>query len=193
MKAREVKKLDPDGGLADQLEKIVRVRTDELTGFMPRASDPNEVEALHDLRIAAKRLRYVLELSEHLFGPYAKAAAKRTKEVQDLVGEIHDCDVTIPRAKALRHRLTREDVEAAKGRDGDAAGLPNAEAHRGAATYEVWLRARRDLLFEEFLVLWRELEREGFAARLAYAVGERAPSHAVDSDPPADGDASGQA
>ena len=31
--------------------------------FMPRAADPREVVALHDMRIAAKRLRYVLELT----------------------------------------------------------------------------------------------------------------------------------
>ena len=78
MKARKVGGLEPSGTLADNLERIVRVRTDELFAFMPRAADPGEDEHLHDMRIAAKRLRYILEISEACFGPYAAAAAKRS-------------------------------------------------------------------------------------------------------------------
>ena len=37
----------------------------------------------------------------------------------------------------------------------------------------VHLTARRDLLHGRFLELWRKLEREGFAARLRYAITER--------------------
>jgi CHAD domain-containing protein len=36
------------------------------------AADPREVEALHDMRIAAKRLRYILEITEPCFGEYAR-------------------------------------------------------------------------------------------------------------------------
>ena len=63
MKARKVKGLDPDGTLADNAERIVRIRLDELASFIPRALDPTEVVALHDMRIAAKRLRYILEVT----------------------------------------------------------------------------------------------------------------------------------
>jgi hypothetical protein len=45
VKARRVKGLDPDGALADNAERIVRVRLDELCGFMPAAADPAEVVA----------------------------------------------------------------------------------------------------------------------------------------------------
>ena len=62
MKARRVAGLDPEGTLADNAERIVLVRLDELCSFMPRAADPDEVVALHDMRIAAKRLRYILEV-----------------------------------------------------------------------------------------------------------------------------------
>ena len=95
LKARRVKGLDPDGTLADNAERIVRVRLDELCGFMPTAADPAEVVALHDMRIAAKRLRYILEVTGPCFGPYAKTATRQVKELQDLLGEIHDCDVQV--------------------------------------------------------------------------------------------------
>ena len=68
MKARRVKGLDPTGPLADNFERIVRVRLGELQAFMPRAADPAAVAALHDMRIAAKRLRYILEIAHPCFG-----------------------------------------------------------------------------------------------------------------------------
>src|SRR4051794_36822004 len=109
MKARKVKGIDPDGQAADEVAKIVAVRLDELCGFMPAAADPQAMHTLHDMRIAAKRLRYVLELFAPAFGPYAAKAAKQAKKLQDVIGEIHDCDVTRPRIAALRAELDADD------------------------------------------------------------------------------------
>jgi hypothetical protein len=182
VKARRVKGLDPAGPLADDAARIVRVRLDELCGFVPQALDPSEVDALHDMRIAAKRLRYILEATaDACFGPYAQTAAKRARRLQDLLGEVHDCDVTLPRVLELLDELRAADAAAVRATAGDAedldpalsAAAPHAEAWRGLTTLAVHLRARRTLLFERFVELWRELEREGFRARLEYAVGER--------------------
>ena len=100
MKARKVKHLDPDGTLADNAQRVVAVRIDELYDFVPAVLDPKRVKKLHAMRIAAKRLRYVLEVtSSACFGPYALTATKRVRELQDLLGEIHDCDVQLPRVQ----------------------------------------------------------------------------------------------
>jgi len=170
VKARKVKGLDPEGPLADNIERIVAVRLDELCGFVPRVFDPGEVDGLHDMRIAAKRLRYVLEVTAPCFGPYARAAAKRTKELQDLLGEIHDCDVMVPRVLALVEQLRDEDVRAVLAGAGEA---PHGDAWRGLEALVVHFRARREQLFAAFLSMWTDLEREGFRARLEYAIGER--------------------
>lgn len=184
MKARKVEGLDSDGPLGDQLETIVRVRAEELFAFMPRAADPAEVAVLHDMRIAAKRLRYILEIAEESFGPYASTASKRTKELQDLLGEIHDCDVTLPRVLDLTERAREEDVELVRMRAGDAkdllprlaSGGPNAQAYRGLAALATYYQARRELLFDRFVAFWEALQREGFRARLEYAAAERPPT-----------------
>jgi hypothetical protein len=182
VKARAVKGLDPDATLADNLERIVATRLDELYSFIPRALDPARIKALHDMRIAAKRLRYILEVAaEPCFGPYATAAIKRTRDLQDLLGELHDCDVQLPRVRALQDELRAADALEARARAADApdldptlaSGTPHAEAWRGLETLCIYVEARRGLLFERFLELWRELEREGFHARLRYAIGER--------------------
>jgi hypothetical protein len=181
VKAREVDDLHPETALADNAERIVRVRLDELCGFMPRAADPDEVVALHDMRIAAKRLRYILEITHPCFGAYAKTATKMTKDLQDLLGEIHDCDVQVPETAAFAERLLEADATALYEAAGDADDLdpallkqaPHGRDHAGLDALEAHLRARRRLLFDRFLALWGDYERKGFRARLEYAIGER--------------------
>jgi CHAD domain-containing protein len=176
VKARKVKGLDPEAPLADDAERIVRVRLDELTSFMPKAADPEEIVALHDMRIAAKRLRYVLEVTGSCFGPYAANAVKQVKELQDLLGEIHDCDVQLPEVAAFLDERMEEDVAAAGASPRDLARAPNRRTYAGLVALQVHLRARRRALFADFLETWRDLERKGFAARLAFALSERSHS-----------------
>jgi CHAD domain-containing protein len=182
VKARKVKGLEPAEPLADNAERIVRVRLDEMCGFMPQAADPTEVVALHDMRIAAKRLRYILEITAPVFGDYASTAVRLTKDVQDLLGEIHDCDVQIPEVQAFLDELVAEDARALVDAAGDAQDLdpsavrkaPHRNDHAGLVALLVHLRARRWLLYDRFLALWQEYERKGYRARLEYAVSERA-------------------
>jgi CHAD domain-containing protein len=176
VKARSVKGLDPQALLGDNAERIIRVRLDELTSFMPKATDPKEVVALHDMRIAAKRLRYILEVTGSCFGPYASGAVKMVKELQDLLGEIHDCDVQLPEVAAFLEELVAEDVAAAGESPKDVGRVPNRRAYAGLVALQVHLRARRNALFEQFQELWRDYERKGFAARLAFAITERSQS-----------------
>jgi CHAD domain-containing protein len=176
VKARKVKGLDPHAPLGDNAERIVRVRLDELTSFMPKATDPEEVAALHDMRIAAKRLRYILEVTGSCFGPYAENAVKMVKDLQDLLGEIHDCDVQLPEVAAFLEELVSEDVAAAGASPKDLARAANRRTYAGLVALQVHLRARRRALFEDFLELWRDYERKGFAARLAFALSERSQS-----------------
>lgn len=194
MKARKVKGLDPRASVADNFERVVRTRTIELLSFMPAAADANNVTVLHDMRIAAKRLRYILEVAHPCFGPYAGAAVKRIKELQDLLGDIHDCDVGAERLQDHLDDLISEDALAlALAGEGLEDLRPEAlrvarhgKAYGGVAALLVHTRARRRVLFARFERFWIELEREGFAARLEFAIGER-PARETDGDSSASG------
>ena len=61
MKARRVEGLDRAAPLAANAARILAVRLAELRELAPPALHPGRADAQHDLRIAAKRLRYVLE------------------------------------------------------------------------------------------------------------------------------------
>jgi CHAD domain-containing protein len=181
MKARRVKGLDPAATLADNAERIVRTRLDELYSFTPQALNPKKVKALHDMRIAAKRLRYILEVTAFCFGPYAGTALKRAKELQDLLGEIHDCDEMLPRVRAAVRELHNADVDRLVALPGDEDDLPpelaakvkHADAYGGLEVLAVWLESRRMLLFERFLDRWKTLERNDFRGRLERALDQR--------------------
>jgi CHAD domain-containing protein len=130
MKPRRVKGLDPAAPLRPNAVRIVRTRLDELRTLAPAALEPSASIAQHDLRIAAKRLRYVLEIAGPCFGPEAKAARDAARRLQGVLGEIHDCDVMLPRAwgiESLRGLLrTRRELLFARFRD-----LWREEAEKG--------------------------------------------------------------
>jgi hypothetical protein len=182
MRARRVKGLDPAASMADNAERIVRTRLDELYSFTPKALNPKRVKALHDMRIAAKRLRYVLEITSFCFGPYASTATKRAKELQDLLGEIHDCDELLPRVRAVQRELRDGAVDGLLELVADAddldpalgARVRHADAYGGLEVLAVWLEARRTLLFERFLDRWKTLQRQAFRERLERALDDRA-------------------
>jgi CHAD domain-containing protein len=63
-------------------------------------SNPQALEELHDLRIACKKLRYMLELLPNN-NKLAVQTRESLKKIQDSLGSIHDSDFTIGYLKAL--------------------------------------------------------------------------------------------
>ena len=143
MKAQRVAGLDPELTLAEAARRIVAVRTAELYAFVPEALGENATSAMHDMRIAAKRLRYLLELVGFCFGEVGEEARARARELQDVLGEIHDCDVMLERIVASR----------------------SAEAE-GFDTLAERFRARRAVEFARFHALWSDTEASGLRDRL---------------------------
>ncbi len=101
MKARKVEGLDPAEPLRSSAARSVLTRLEELRSFAPAALEPAATTTQHDMRIAAKRLRYVLEIVGPCFGAEANAARDAAKRLQSVLGEIHDCDVMLPRTAGI--------------------------------------------------------------------------------------------
>ena len=177
MKARPVKKLDPARSLGENAARIVQVRLDEMTAFAPRAL-AGKTKSQHDMRIAAKRLRYALEGTGFVFGRPADTARRRARDLQDILGEIHDCDVMLPRVREHAKRLQQRDASAVRAKAGRAPDLdprlaaraPHRTAYRGLDVLAVYLEARRELLEDRFVDFWRRHEQTGTWVRLQRAV-----------------------
>ena len=177
MKARTVKKLDPDRSMAENAARIVRVRLEEMRDFAPRALEETGIEEQHEMRIAAKRLRYVLEVTEFCLGRPASVARRRARDLQSVLGEMRDCDVMLPRVRKHLDELRSADAVALRDRAGDSEDLdpalartvPSRTAYRGLEVLMVYLEARRELLYERFKAFWAEQERAGTWDRLERA------------------------
>ncbi|MEN6517795.1 MAG: CHAD domain-containing protein [Methanospirillum sp.] len=76
---------------AAYLQSMIHI--DGLRLHAPALADPTQVDAHHEMRIAAKRFRYTLEAFGTLFDDGLKGELKVLKRLQDLLGEVHDCDV----------------------------------------------------------------------------------------------------
>lgn len=178
MKAQAVKKLDPSAPLSENAARIVKVRLEELLSFDPKALERDRVKAQHDMRIAAKRLRYVLEVSDFCFGRPADTARRRARDLQDILGEMHDCDVMLPLVREHAEALQAQDAAAVRAKAGStpdldprlAAQAPHRTAYRGLDVLAVYLRARRELLFNRFVDFWERQEEIGTWLRLERAV-----------------------
>jgi CHAD domain-containing protein len=60
-----------------------------------------DVETLHDLRIAAKWLRYTIEFVREALGPGSGPLIARVTALQDHLGELNDADVTAHMARSF--------------------------------------------------------------------------------------------
>ncbi|MBA2595905.1 MAG: CHAD domain-containing protein [Chloroflexia bacterium] len=94
-RAWPVGNVDPNASVLENARRVLAVRIAEFYAFAPVVPHPELSEALHDLRIVAKRLRYTLELFRPQFGKRGDQYIERVKAVQEALGAVHDHDVRI--------------------------------------------------------------------------------------------------
>jgi CHAD domain-containing protein len=66
-------------------------------------------DRLHRVRVAAKKLRYALEIQRELTGSRSTAYLNRAKVQQDLLGRMHDFEILIDRARHVQGTLAPRD------------------------------------------------------------------------------------
>jgi CHAD domain-containing protein len=121
-----------DEPYAHAAARVVRVRTQELFEYDEGVLDTVDIERVHDMRVATRRLRAVLEVFAPCFpkGPY-KAALRDVKSLADALGERRDPDVHLEAMRARRGiepLVARLRERQAAGNQVLAAALEAAEA-----------------------------------------------------------------
>ena len=95
-KARPVEGLKSDEAYATAAAKVVAVRAREVADHSRKVLDMTDIERVHDMRVATRRLRAALEIFEPCFpAPQYREALKEVKAVADALGERRDADVAI--------------------------------------------------------------------------------------------------
>ena len=89
---RKRKRVMPPLAFSLVAQDIIRDRLKEVEKRSDALFRPLDVEALHQLRIATKRLRYAIELLAPCFPGSISAHAKRAARIQTALGDLHDCD-----------------------------------------------------------------------------------------------------
>ncbi|MBX9578730.1 MAG: CHAD domain-containing protein [Gemmataceae bacterium] len=127
------------------------------------AADPESPDALHQLRILAKRLRYAVEIFAGCYGPPLRAEVYPAVErLQEVLGRVQDAAVGAARLEGLRDRLRRA-VPDEWGRLGP--GVEGLIGDRGAAVgagreaFRAW-RADWERVAAEYPLGSLRLERE---------------------------------
>lgn len=152
---------------------MVLVRLNEMLKWAALIDDPQRVEELHNMRIAAKRLRYTLEFFVPVYDARAQALLSLIEEVQERLGYIHDRDVLFPLLLKTLEKETRHERRAAKG----GAGLPAVSAAEGLAALMTRTRTEREKAYEDFRVFWSALPPSSLVVRFARVVaGEDDPT-----------------
>jgi CHAD domain-containing protein len=113
-RAREVPEIDCEEPFARAASRVVEVRANEVLEHSAGVLDLAEVERVHDMRVATRRLRAALEVFSPCFPRKRhRKALKRVKELADGLGERRDRDVAIGFLEALVAELGVEEDRAA--------------------------------------------------------------------------------
>src|SRR3954464_8604692 len=147
-KARPIEGLKAEEPYAAAAAKVVAVRAREVADHSRNVLDTGDIERVHDMRVATRRLRAALEIFERCFPRKEfKRTLKEVKSLADTLGERRDPDVHIEELERIAAALTREDA-------------------RGIRSLEAELRAQQQGANEALAAKLREIEETGLRERL---------------------------
>ena len=190
-RARAITGLDSQASPAQNARAIVRARLVDLYAYEDAVGDPANIQALHDLRIAAKRLRYTLEMFARHLPAASQAVADELAALQDELGALHDSEVLL---SLLRLSLqigaspaSGQDLEAtltpqeqfllnqemlARVLDITCDSAPSEGERRGLERFLQRQERRREQAYAAFRQHWDQLERRGLRAEIEALLSE---------------------
>src|SRR5215468_11625744 len=109
-KAKTIQDLTAEDPYAAAAAKIVEVRAGELIEHAEGVLDTGDIERVHDMRVATRRLRATLEVFEPCFPdkPYRQALSE-VKRLADTLGERRDRDVAIAALHGFNDQMPAPD------------------------------------------------------------------------------------
>lgn len=128
----------------------IHQRAAALQSFQSIVEQPEKKEELHEMRIAAKWLRYSLETFAPLYPAQLKSQIQATRKFQELLGEIHDRDVWI----AFLPRFIEDERQRTLDYFGNARSFKRVEP--GILFFQQTCLEKREESYQAFLRLWQK-------------------------------------
>ena len=89
--------LKPNKNFRENARLLLPVLVDDFFSHRDRVvPHPRLKDDLHKMRNAGKILRYAMEFFEEAFDDEFSLCLKEVKQLLDLMGQVHDCDVNVP-------------------------------------------------------------------------------------------------
>lgn len=95
VKAKVVTGLNAQAPTGENARMILKTRLEEFYSWGAFVDKPYDVRDLHNLRIAAKRLRYSIEIFADFFPVDSTEILQEVERLQEELGTLHDQDVII--------------------------------------------------------------------------------------------------
>jgi CHAD domain-containing protein len=105
-KAQSIQGLSADAAYGEVAARVISVRAAELTDQARGVLDTGDIERVHDMRVATRRLRAALEVFEPCFPrrPHRRAL-RAVKRLADGLGERRDRDVAIAELSGFSEQM----------------------------------------------------------------------------------------
>jgi CHAD domain-containing protein len=144
----------------EQARRHIEERLGGLLSHQCCLENPSDKRGHHQMRIAAKRLRYTLEICNLPFERRLSEHIDVMKRMQSLLGRVHDCDVWLEDLERFAGKEKKRTVkyfgsERAFGRL--KPGIEYLVGHR---------REDREQFFEQSRALWKEIAERGLVDKL---------------------------
>ena len=154
----------------------ITARLEELLAYEPFLDQPQAAAEHHAMRIAAKHLRYAMEIFEPLHERALGEAVRAARKFQTALGEIHDCDVWLQRLPEFLDQERQRAIDysgSARGQGRLRAGIHLLERDSAARRSERFEQLRRD---------WARCARKGVWRDMLAALSEPPPPAAPAQD-----------
>ncbi len=139
----------------DRIGKRIGDELAKLKSYEGSLDSYKDQKRHHQMRIAAKRLRYTMEIASPVYGGRLDKSISVVRRLQSVLGDIHDCDVWYVKLDEFKSLQCRQIV----GAYGDTAAFEELE--KGFNYLRGQCKSRRRKRFDELVELWKRLRRKG--------------------------------
>lgn len=182
-KAEPISGLNAQASTRENARLIARAKMNELYKWQEHVGQPYALKELHNMRIAAKRLRYTLEIFEDVLPAECASAQKEMKQLQDELGLLHDNDVMITMLRLCLINQNGTDGQALQDEQKKHAksflppdllpilltanAAPNAEERVGLEQLLRRTEQERKKHYQDFYQHWQQLQEQDFRQQLS--------------------------